>query len=193
MCFRVFLQDGVRFSCRLCFSEFSLFSWAAAVSRGRCAFGLETLSLPCVGFALQVDHVLRVPSCPTVRTWVETPLGVAYDHASLALLAAGVRLLLHHRPWCAHFNNSRHRSSFCASPGHSSFCSCGRLFGASSSPDLMCPLISLVPPSLLAHGAHVIAEAYVRDHPFTDPVMLGHQHGSSLGCSGFVSNWQDYA
>ena len=29
------------------------------------------------------------------------------------------------------------------------------------------PLISLAPPSLLADGAHVIAEAHVRDQPFT--------------------------
>ena len=29
------------------------------------------------------------------------------------------------------------------------------------------PLLSLVPPSLLAHGAHVIAEVCVRDQPFT--------------------------
>ena len=28
------------------------------------------------------------------------------------------------------------------------------------------PHISLAPPDLLAHGAHVIAEAYVQDHPF---------------------------
>ena len=58
------------------------------------------------------------------------------------------------------------------------------------------PLLSLVPPSLLAHGAQVIVKRTfgTSPSPWTpDPVTWELQRGSSLVRSGCVSNWQESA
>ena len=57
------------------------------------------------------------------------------------------------------------------------------------------PVFSLTPPSLLVHCAHVIAEACVRDQPFTVDPRPSRVGASAwfLSCafSGCVSGWQE--